>query len=340
MKQLTIAIPSYNSEAYLEKCLDSMCGVDERLEVIVVNDGSTDRTSEIAHSYESRYPLEVRVIDKENGGHGSGINAGLDAAFGRYYKVVDADDWILTENLKTILDKLEQADADAFIMGFETFNISNGVVLEYSPVSSCNDRQIDMIKLADKYDDIINCLDFHSMCYNTEFLRNTGIRMSEHTFFEDQEFAILPYMHAESIVVIPDLLYVYRVGDVNQSVNFKNQANRVGEHQAVVEHILDYYVSCKPMGKSRDTFLKRRISTAITSNYATLLVKNPNKKEGRKRAQIFREYLLRKEPALVKMTDQKYKLLTRLSYLKKTADIYGKLYNSGVYAKYKEKWMK
>ena len=340
MKQLTIAIPSYNAEAFLEKCLDSMCGVDDRLEVIVVNDGSSDHTSEIAHTYQKRYPSEVRVIDKENGGHGSGINAGLDAASGRYYKVVDADDWITTENLKTILDKLEEHDVDAVIMGFKTVNISNGVILEYSPVSSCNDRQIDIIKLADKYDDVSNCLDFHSMCYQTEFLRATGIRMSEHMFYEDQEYAILPYMHAESILVIPDLLYEYRIGDVNQSTNYSNQVKRAGNHQAVVERIIDYYNSCKPMGKARSEFLRKRISIAVSSNYATLLVKNPNKKDGRKRAAVFREYLLRKEPSIVKMTDKKYRLFVRLSYFDKSADLYGKLFNSGAYAKFKNKWTK
>ena len=165
-----ITIPSYNVERFLEKCLDSMCGVDERLEVVVVNDGSKDSTSQIAHAYAERYPDQVKVIDKENGGHGSGINAGLDAAEGRYYKVVDADDWITTENLTPILDVLEEIEADAVIMGYKTVNISNDVVLEYLPISNSSGRQIDMIKLDDKFDDVNACLEFHCMCYNTEFL--------------------------------------------------------------------------------------------------------------------------------------------------------------------------
>lgn len=340
MKQLTITIPSYNMEKYLEKCLDSMCGIDDRLEVIVVNDGSKDKTSKIAHAYEEKYPLDVRVIDKENGGHGSGINAGLDAASGRYFKVVDADDWITTENLKPILDKLENTDVDAIIMGFKTVNVSNGVILEYSPVSNSSNRRIDMIKLNDKYDDVSSCLDFHSMCFNTEFLRSTGLRMSEHTYYEDQEFAILPFMHAESIMILPDMLYEYRIGDVHQSTNFLNQAKRVSNHQAVVERIVDYYISCKPMGKARDEFLRKRIAVAVNSNYATLLVKNPDKKEGRKKAAVFREYLLRKEPALVKMTDRRYKLFQRSSHFSKASAVYGKLFNSRSYAKFKDMWTK
>lgn len=340
MKQMTIVIPSYNAEAFLEKCLDSMCGQDERLEIIIVNDGSKDRTSEIAHMYQSRFPLDIKVIDKENAGHGSGINAGLDAATGRYFKVVDADDWVNTEALITVLDKLEETEADAIIMGFRTVNVSNGVVLTYSPVSTINDRQVDIIKLGDKYDDIRQCLDFHAMCYHTEFLRSTGIRMSERVFFEDQEFAILPLIHAETMMVIPDVLYEYRIGDMNQSVNFQNQVKRVNNHQAVVQRIVDYYVSCKPMGKARDELLRKRIAIAVSSNYATLLVKNPDKKAGRKKASDFRKYLFHKDPALAKMADSRYKLLLRLSHFGRTSDLYGKLFNSRSYTKFKNKWMK
>lgn len=340
MKQLTIAIPSYNAEPYLAKCLDSMCGIDDRLEVIVINDGSKDRTSEIAHAYAARYPSQVRVVDKENAGHGSGINAGLDAATGRYYKVVDADDWITTKNLIPILNKLESNDVDAVIMGFQTVNISNDMVLQYSPVCNYNDMRIDMIKLADKYENVSNCLDFHSMCYQTAFLRGTGIRMSEHLFFEDQEYAIMPLMHAESMLVIPEILYEYRIGDVNQSTNFRNQGSRMNDHQQVVEKLIAYYLSCKPMGKARDEFIRKRLSTAVTSNYATLLIKNPDKKSGRKKAAAFREDLLQKEPILAKMTDRRYKMFLRLSHFSKTADLYGRLYNSKAYVKFKSKWTK
>ena len=97
MKYLTIAIPSYNSELYLERCLDSMilpAGWMEQVEIIVVNDGSTDRTGEIADDYVRRFPDTVKVIHKENGGHGSGVNAGLEHAEGKYFKVVDSDDWL------------------------------------------------------------------------------------------------------------------------------------------------------------------------------------------------------------------------------------------------------
>ena len=340
MKQLTIAIPSYNVERFLEKCLDSMCGIDERLEVVVVNDGSKDSTSEIAHAYEKRYPGQVKVVDKENGGHGSGINAGLDAAEGRYYKVVDADDWITTENLTPILDAIEQTDVDAIIMGYKTVNISNGVVLEYLPISNSSGRQIDIIKLDDKFDDVNACLEFHCMCYNTEFLRGTGLRMSEHTFYEDQEYAILPMAYAESFLIHPEPLYEYRIGDTTQSTNFANQAKRADDQERVTKRLAETYVSLKPMGLARDHFLTRRITRAIISFYATLLVKHPDKKKGREQAAEFRTWLSETEPNLMRLADKKYKMFRFMGRFGFVGTLYGKLFNSPSFAKFKKRWIR
>ena len=340
MKQLTIAIPSYNAEPFLEKCLDSMCGIDDRLEVIVVNDGSKDATSQIAHDYANRFPNQVRVIDKENGGHGSGINAGLDAAKGRYYKVVDADDWITTDRLKSILDRIETSDADVLILGYKTVNIQNGVVLEYLPVSNSSGRQIDVIKLNDKFDDVNHCLEFHCMCYNTAFLRGTGIRMSEHTFYEDQEFAILPLAFGETFLIHPEPLYEYRIGDASQSTNFANQAKRADDHLFVTKRIVETYVSLKPMGQARDRLMTRRITRSIISLYATLLVKNPDKREGREKAEEFRTYLSVTDPNLMKQSDKKYRLFRFAGRFGFVGTLYGKLFNSASFAGFKKRWIR
>ena len=89
MKLLTIAVPAYNAEQHLSKCLDSICREDilDRLQIIIINDGSSDGTSILAHHYEKRFPQSIQVIDKENGGHGSGINAAIMYASGKYFLV-------------------------------------------------------------------------------------------------------------------------------------------------------------------------------------------------------------------------------------------------------------
>ena len=108
MKILSIAIPCYNSEAYMEKCIESLLVGGEDVEILVVNDGSSDRTAEIADAYAEKYPTIVKAIHQENGGHGEAVNAGIRNATGLYFKVVDSDDWVNEEAYHQILKTLEE----------------------------------------------------------------------------------------------------------------------------------------------------------------------------------------------------------------------------------------
>ena len=124
-----------------------MIDVDERLEIIVVDDGSVDQTAGIADEYAKRCPEAIRVIHKKNGGHGSGINTGVEYAKGRYFKVIDADDWIVTENLNVILDQLEQSNADAVVAGFHEVDMNSGKKTAYSSVCEYAGQEVDTKKL-------------------------------------------------------------------------------------------------------------------------------------------------------------------------------------------------
>ena len=108
MKLLSIAIPCYNSEAYMEKCIESLLKGGEEVEILVVNDGSSDRTAEITDAYAEKYPTIIKAIHQENGGHGEAVNAGIRNATGLYFKVVDSDDWVNEEAYKQILKTLEE----------------------------------------------------------------------------------------------------------------------------------------------------------------------------------------------------------------------------------------
>ena len=112
MKYISFVVPSYNSQEYLAKCLDSLVIGGEDVEIIIVNDGSKDRTLEIAREYEANYPTIIKVIDKENGGHGSGINAGLKVATGIYYKCVDSDDWVDIEAYLALLNTIKKHEKE------------------------------------------------------------------------------------------------------------------------------------------------------------------------------------------------------------------------------------
>ena len=109
MKLLSIAIPCYNSENYMRKCIDSLLIGGEDVEIIIVDDGSTrDRTAEIADEYAAQFPTIVKAVHKTNGGHGSAVNAGIANATGLYFKVVDSDDWVRKDAYEKVLDKLRE----------------------------------------------------------------------------------------------------------------------------------------------------------------------------------------------------------------------------------------
>ena len=112
MKLLSIAIPCYNSQDYMEKCIESLLVGGEEVEILVVDDGSSDKTAEIADAYAAKYPTIIKAIHQENGGHGEAVNAGIRNATGLYFKVVDSDDWVNKEAYIKILETLYEYSED------------------------------------------------------------------------------------------------------------------------------------------------------------------------------------------------------------------------------------
>ena len=144
-KILSVVIPTYNMEKYLEKCLNSFIyneGADE-LEVLIVNDGSKDNSVNIAKEFEKKYPNIFKVIDKENGGHGSTINAGLKVASGKYFKVVDADDWVETDELKKLIRE------KPFTKIAEEYEVTDNAIRKWCKSFSLPSKKSDIILYTD-----------------------------------------------------------------------------------------------------------------------------------------------------------------------------------------------
>ena len=116
MKLLSIAIPCYNSQDYMEHCVDTLLTGGEDVEILIINDGSKDRTAEIADSYAEKYPTIVKAIHQENGGHGEAVNAGIRNATGLYFKVVDSDDWVNQEAYEKILETLREMSGGSEVL--------------------------------------------------------------------------------------------------------------------------------------------------------------------------------------------------------------------------------
>ena len=144
MKLLTFAIPCYNSEAYMEKCIESLLPGGDDVEILIVDDGSHDRTAEIADAYEKKYPGIIRAIHQENGGHGEAVNTGIRNATGLYFKVVDSDDWVDLDAYRKILDKLREISGgdrvlDMFIANYvyEKEGVKHKKVMRLSLIHIC-----------------------------------------------------------------------------------------------------------------------------------------------------------------------------------------------------------
>lgn len=192
-KILTISIAAYNAEKYIKKAIES-CIISDKyinfIEVIIVNDGSNDMTLCIAQEYERKYPNIVRIINKENGGYGSTINNSIKMASGKYFKLLDADDWFDTNNLEYLMKILMTTEDDMILTDYLLYygesKTSNHIKFMLAPNKCLKIENLDFRT---------NLL-MHGICYKTEILKKNYIEISEHCFYTDMEYVIsyLPYI--------------------------------------------------------------------------------------------------------------------------------------------------
>ena len=233
MKYISFAIPCYNSQDYMERAIESILPGGDEVEILIVNDGSSDRTSEIAHEYMEKYPGVVRVIDKENGGHGDAVNEGLGAARGKYFKVVDSDDWVDEEALCRILTLLRNLDdegeqIDMLISNFvyEKVGASHKKCVHYRNALPQDEifRWDDMGHFRmDQY------ILMHSVIYRTDLLKLIQLRLPKHTFYVDNIYVYYPLPHVRKIYYLDVDFYRYFIGRDDQSVNEKNMIARADQ---------------------------------------------------------------------------------------------------------------
>ena len=234
MKLLTITVPCYNSQEYMEKCIESLLPGGDRVEIIIIDDGSKDQTGMIADSYAEKYPNMVRVIHQENGGHGEGINQGLKHATGLYFKVVDSDDWMSGDYL-TYLDQLEKCsmeDVDLFITNYfyvhsdgkrdrsidYRYALPVGRVFSWQETHSFKLHQM---------------LTIHSCTFRTEAMRKWTQALPKHVFYEDNLMVYQTLPHVKRMYYMDVDLYQYWIGRPDQSIQQNVMMQRY-THQLLV----------------------------------------------------------------------------------------------------------
>lgn len=248
-KLLTVTVPAYNAEPWLEYNLISLCLEEclEKMEIIVVDDGSTDRTGEIADKYAEKYPDTVRVIHKENGGHGSGVNTGIREARGRYFKVIDADDWVSSKPFQNLMKALETADADIVSSGFLWAKDNGSGYPASFPTQAEMKEPFKGVQYGETYrfSDIADqlYLKIHNLAYRTELLKEHDITLDEHCYYVDTEYITYPIPFVETVVFIPDFVYRYRINRKGQSMSVKQMQRYAENYDRVLESLLRFYAS-------------------------------------------------------------------------------------------------
>ena len=250
MKLLSVAIPCYNSEAYMRNCIHSLLAGGEEVEIIIVDDGSKDGTAAIADEYAEKYPTIVKAVHLENGGHGEAVNAGLRNATGLYFKVVDSDDWVSISAYKEILKTLEKLAGakpmvDMLISNFvyEKEGVKRKKVMSYR--SAFPQDQVftwDDVKFLHKGQYIL----MHSVIYRTKLLRECGLELPKHTFYVDNIFVYHPLPHVKYLYYLNVNFYRYFIGRSDQSVNESVMIGRIDQQLKVNRIMIDDYKLSDP----------------------------------------------------------------------------------------------
>ncbi len=304
MKLLSIAIPCYNSENYMRKCIDSLLIGGEDVEIIIVDDGSTrDRTAEIADEYAAQFPTIVKAVHKTNGGHGSAVNAGIANATGLYFKVVDSDDWVRKDAYEKVLDKLREL-------------AGGGQALDMLICNYVYEKEGEARKKIIQYKHILpegqmftwkDCHHFikghyilmHSVIFRTKLLRECGLKLPEHTFYVDNLYVFEPLPFVKNIYYLNVNFYRYYIGREDQSVNEQIMISRIDQQIKVNKLMMDYLVEHKAeIIKNRRLYQYMKNYLEIITTVSSVLLLRADTPEHLEKKKELWEYLEEKDRSI------------------------------------------
>lgn len=236
-KVLSVSIAGYNVGKTLTETLEPFlkCRELQKMEIIIVNDGSKDNTEEIAQKYVQMYPHIFYLIQKENGGWGSTVNAGIQFATGKYFKQLDGDDYYDHKNLDMLIRQLERIESDLVVTPYVSFDDRTGKKIDQH---NCNpgykqrkEYQLSDIKGFQPY--------MHALCVKTELLKDT-VRITEHCFYTDTEFVLKAINQIHTVMFFDKVIYYYRRASAGQSMSLEGLEKHHLEQYRVIRELLQY----------------------------------------------------------------------------------------------------
>ena len=271
MKILTIAVPCFNSQDYMEHCLSTLLSGGEDVEILVVDDGSTDDTAAIADRWAAEHPSVVRAIHQENRGHGGAVMTGIRHASGTYFKVVDSDDWVDEEAFAGVLDRLrmlenEGTPVDLLVTNYIYDKTELGRKSEIRYTRAFRENAVltwDDVRRFRPWENLL----MHALIYRTEVLRRSGLELPLHTFYVDNLYCTVPLAEVETLYYMNVGLYHYFIGREGQSVQEETMIRRIDQQIAVNKLLMEQIdLEHVPNERCRETiFHYHDIITAVTS---------------------------------------------------------------------------
>lgn len=304
-------VPVFNTERYINRCLDSL--VDERIrddiEILVVSDGSKDHSVEIVQKYVELYPDMVKLVEKENGGHGSTINKGLEIATGKYFRVLDSDDWFYTPDFILFVERLKKTDVDLVVCNYRKEYVydNNSEYFEYKGLKE------NQIYTFDEFDLNLLCGEYFVMAtstFKTDVLRKSKLHLLEKTFYVDMQYNIVPIRMTDTFMYFDLDVYRYFIGRQDQSTETQNVVKNQEHHDRVVGWLISYYEFCKnKISDNKRLYIEQILIYLLDVHYSIYCRYDENKKSAYRKVASFDKYLLKKSPIL-------YEKLNALRYIK------------------------
>lgn len=322
MKALTILVPVYNVEKYLKRCLDSILVPDvlDDIEVLIVNDGSKDNSADIAKAYCERFPQTVIFVDKENGGHGSTINVGIEKAQGKYFRVLDSDDWFNTVDFIEFVTRLKNEEADVVLCDYRKEHTYNSVsdYFAYEGLQDSKTYIFDEIDLS-----ILNGEYFvmATTTYRTKVLRLSELKMLEKTFYVDMQFNVVPMTKVETFTYYHLDIYRYFIGRKEQSMNMNNFVRNRDHHKKMIMWLIDYYTDISAnLSANKREYIEIILTYTLNTHYSIYCEYDSNHKRAYEEIKAFDNYLWNKNKVLYErlncMAYVRYNRKTKFRFVK------------------------
>ena len=270
-KILTISIAAYNVESYIKENIESilLSKAKNDIEIFVVDDGGNDKTYEIAKSYEEQYPNIVHAIHKENGGYGSVQNFCIEHATGKYFKILDGDDWMDTDGLTKLIEYLKTSNMDVVVTNYYK-GTDKGHLKLFNFGKWCKVNELT------NPNSIKNCyIGMWALTYKTSILRASEVVLPEHTLYTDRLFATIPFSFIETMIILDFPVYCYRTGRNGQSASRESRIKHIDEYLSVTTDLCRHYSNDKRRHKE---YILEKVSAAYKMSIRALLLLPPTEK--------------------------------------------------------------